>query len=119
MKLGPSDNCRYCKEQIMICQIRGGKWLPFDMTMVAATLDAPDAYLPVRTAENVIGLMPVEEVAPRLLEGVRWLAQRHRCSAFFLSVSAKRRAREAQREAVDSLAEALATHFGLTTEETP
>jgi len=112
MKLGPRDNCRHCEEQIMICQLRDGKWLPFNLAMIEAAPDAVDAFLPIRSGASAV-LVPLADVAPRQLEDIRWYAQRHRCAAFLRTVAAKRAERAAQREGVDSLAEALAEHFGL------
>jgi hypothetical protein len=99
----------------MICQIRGGKWLPFNLAMVEAAPDAVDAFLPVRTGATAV-LVAIADVAPRQLQDIRWYAQRHRCAAFLRGVAARREERAAQREGVDSLAEALAEHFGLTDE---
>lgn len=106
MKLGQKDNCRHCKGEIMICRLRSGKWAPFDIGMVAATPDAVEAFLPVRSNDGAVALVPVADVAPRQMQGVRWLAQRHRCAEFY-------RAKAAERERVDSFGDALIEHFGL------
>lgn len=105
MKLGPIDDCRSCGARIMICRVRGGKWWPFDLKMIAASPDAVDAYLPLR-AGTTVALVPIEEASPRQLQGVRWYAQRHRCAEYF-------RAKAAERERVGSLGDVLAEHFGL------
>lgn len=111
MKLGPVSNCRHCEKRIMICQILGGKWIPFSFEMIEAAPDAVDAYVPISSPGSVI-LAPIADVAPRRLAGVRWYAQRHRCTEFFRSLAAKRAERVAQREHVDSLAAAIAEYFG-------
>lgn len=91
----------------MICRLRGGTWVPFDVETVAAADDHPEAHLPMRTGD-LVALVPVAEVAPRNLAGVRWFAKRHRCAEFY-------RAKAEERERVDGMtevAEQLAQHFG-------
>lgn len=75
-----------------------------------AAEDAVDGYLPVRSLDTVV-LVPVADVAPRQLQGVRWVAHRHRCAPFLHALAAERQARAERREHVDSLADVVAAFF--------
>lgn len=95
MKLGKRDDCRHCAGPIVVCRMRGGAWAPFDLDLIPADPATAEAYLPVRTGD-VVALVPVADLPDRQLEGVRWLARRHRCAQFY-------RAKAAERHRVDSL----------------
>jgi hypothetical protein len=98
MKIGIRDACRHCAEPIAICPVRGGKWLPFDLAMVAYLPEAPDAYLPVRQG-TVVALVPVGELSDTRLRGVAWIAQRHRCAAYMRAKTAELLARQEAHQA--------------------
>lgn len=89
----------------MLCPITGGNWRPFNLAMIARGPDVVDAYVPIRTGGRVC-LVSVDDVSEQRLGSVRWLAQHHRCGAYY-------RAKTAARESVDSLGEALAEVLGV------
>lgn len=99
MKLGRTDVCRHCDGEIMLCRIRGGDWLPFDVAMIERTPGAADAYVPVVKA-GVACLVPIGEVGERRLADIHWLARQHRCAEFYRAVAA-------QHENVPTLADAM------------
>lgn len=104
MKIGIRDDCRHCKAPIALCRVRGGKFWPFEAAMVELTNEPVDAYLPMRQQGGAVGLVPIEDVAPRHLEGVRWVAQRHRCAPFMRAKAAERLERQEGRSYVHMLA---------------
>jgi hypothetical protein len=108
VKIGIRDDCRHCAKPIALCRVRGGKWLPMELAMVAYAPDVVDAYLPVRTARSV-ALVPLGEMSELRIRGVRWVAQQHRCAEWMRAAAAKRHERQAQREHVGSLSGSLQT----------
>lgn len=88
MNLGPITDCRHCEDRIMICLVRGGAWKPFNLAMAANEPGLPDAYLPVRRNDGTV-LVPLDEIAPKRLEAVRWVATRHRCAAMLRNAASR------------------------------
>jgi hypothetical protein len=99
MKIGIKDDCRHCGRPIALSRVRGRTrtWIPFERQTIPAAADAIDAYLPVTTGGR-FAMVPISEIAPRHLEGIRWYAQRHRCAPYFLAKSAEHQARQAAEE---------------------
>lgn len=105
MKIGIREDCRHCSAPIALCRVRGGKFWPFDAAMVPLDDKPADAYLPMRQQGGAIGLVPIEDVAPRHLEGIRWVAQRHRCALYLRAKSAELLERQEGRSYVHILAD--------------
>lgn len=80
------NNCRHCNQPIILAQVRGGRWLPFDIETIEATPDAIDAYVPLRSG----AMVPVSDVADRHLANARRYAHQHRCAQFMHAVAEKR-----------------------------
>jgi hypothetical protein len=105
MKLKPQP-CHSCGKTVAICYVRGGTWMPFELDLIPAAADAVDAYLPLRIV-HAVTFVPIEEVAPRHIESVRWYAQRHRCAAYLRSKAEAYQAHLAKREHVGGLGDAV------------
>lgn len=106
MKIGKPVECRSCGKAIAICAVRGGTWMPFELSLIPAAADSVDAYLPLRHGDLVV-FHPIDEVAPRHIESVRWYAQRHRCAEYMRAKAPVLQAALAKREHVASLADSL------------
>lgn len=111
MKLGIAADCRDCGKPVAISRVRGGAWMPFERQAIPAADDAVDAYLP-RICGARLAMVPIGEVAPRHLEGVRWYAQRHRCGEYLRSKAEAYQAQLAKREHVASLGDSLEAALG-------
>ncbi len=106
MKLASPTPCRACRKPVAICKLRDDKWMSFELPLVAAGDDVIDAYLPMKMAGKIV-YIPIADVAPRHLAGVRWYVQRHRCAQYLRAKAAEKQARLARRESVDSFADAF------------
>lgn len=82
--------CQYCgTDDARWRQIRGGRWVLFNLELLESDAHPAEAFVPVRRA-GVTEYVPIGELSAHRLDGVRWYAVRHRCAGYLRALAEKR-----------------------------